>query len=185
MRTEPIKHPAPPPAPKPSTTVPPTAAYPASTPVPRRIDVLRNRAADTRPPSDSSRQLEADGALFEQLIAPLPDGGSDQSDSREGGGSSFSMFTALDGVPTQLIDELALQLPDVGNRPFSATLLMPNLGKVQIQAQKNPGHWAIRLSFSRRDVLERLTRHQTACEEAFSKALDHDVELSLQPAGDA
>ncbi|KAF1032695.1 MAG: hypothetical protein GAK37_00366 [Pseudomonas sp.] len=185
MRTEPVKHLAPPPAPKPANTTRPTATYPAGTPAPKRNDALRNRTADTRLHSDSSPQLEADGVLFEQLIAPLPSEGDNQSDSHSGGGSSFSMFTPIDGVPEQLVDELALQLPAVGNRPFSATLLMPNLGKVQIQAQKNPGHWSIRLSFSRRDVLQRLTRHQQACEEAFSQALDHDVELSLQPAGDA
>lgn len=184
MRTEPIKHLAPPPAPA-KTAVVPATPYPAGNPAPKRSDALRNRQADSRVPSDSSPQLDADGVLFEQLIAPLPGEQDDQSGSQDGGSSHFSMFTPIEGVPTQLVDELALRLPDVGNRPFSATLLMPNLGKVQIQAQKNPGHWAIRLSFSRRDVLERLGRHQPACEEAFSQALGHAVELSLQPAGDA
>lgn len=183
MRTEPIKHLTPPPAPA-KTAIVAATPYPSGNTVPKRNDAPRNRLADSRVQTASSPRLDADGVLFEQLIAPLPNGQDDQSESHEGGGSHFSMFTPIEGVPTQLVDELALRLPDVGNRPFSATLLMPNLGKVQIQAQKKTGHWAIRLSFSRRDVLERLGRHQPACEEAFSLALGHAVELSLQPAGD-
>ncbi|MGY2289768.1 type III secretion system HrpP C-terminal domain-containing protein [Pseudomonas sp. SDO528_S397] len=189
MRTEAPKsipvHPTAPRAPQkaaPAAIQPRPDAPPSNAPLPKRSEAQRTRLADLSPRED--KELEADGLFFEQLLMPVSSGQSDHSGT-SGGGSSFSMFTALDGVPTQLIDELALQLPNHGNRPFSATLLMPNLGKVQIRANKRDSHWAIELGFERRDVLERMTKQHQACEDAFASALDHDVELSLQPAGDA
>lgn len=189
MRTEapkslPASHVAahPPQKPAPAATQPATGGTPSSIPLPRRGELQRTRPTDTRPGADKG--IEADGLFFQQLLIPVS---SDQSDHSGSGGSSrsFSMFDPVEGVPTQLLDELALQLPEHANRPFSATLLMPSLGKVQIRANKRDSHWAIELGFERRDVLERLTQQHQACEEALAKALDHDVELSLQQAGNA
>lgn len=185
--TAPIKPTPPqrPPAPAPvaSPTKPPAAATAA--PLHKGTEAHRNRPAELRSVNDGARSLDADAMLFIQLLAPPPPAQQDDQSGSSQGSSSFSMFAPLDGIPTQLIDELAVQLPQHGNRPFSATLLMPNLGKVQIRAQKRESHWDIALGLDRADVLERLTRHHGACQQAFAQALDHDVELRLQPAGPA
>lgn len=185
MRNEPlnapIHHPParPPQKAAPAAIQPQNEHSPASSPAPRRNEPERHRFADNRMNQgrDSSRHLDADGLYFEQLL--LPSGGGKGDQSGTGSGSHFNMFAPADGVPTQLIDELALQLPAHGNQPFSATLLMPNLGKVQVRANKRDSLWAIELGFERSDVLERLSARHQACEEAFSKALGHDVELSM------
>lgn len=185
MRNEllnaPIKHPAPrpPQKPAPAAIQPQADNPPAANSQPRRNEPERSRFADSRlnQGRDSTRHLDADGLFFEQLLMPSGNGKGDQSGA--GGGGGFNMFAAADGVPTQLIDELALQLPAHGDRPFSATLLMPNLGKVQVRANKRDSRWAIELGFERSDVLERLSARHQACEDAFADALGHDVELSM------
>ena len=167
------------PKPAPATAQPQPAAPALNAPLPK------SRLADSRSTRDTSNVPQADSLFFEQLLtAPPSTGQDDQSDAR-GSTSTYSMFAPLDEVPTQLIEELALQLPSQGNRPFSATLLMPALGKVQIRANKRDSHWAIELGFERRDVLARVARHHQTCEDALAQALGRDVQLSLQTAGDA
>ena len=185
--TAPIKH-TPPQRPAPQAPAAPAAkptAAASSAPSSKGTEVQRNRPVEVRSANDGVRPLDADAMLFMQMLVLPPPAHSDDQGSSGNGSSSFSMFAPLDGIPTQLIDELALQLPQHGNRPFSATLLMPNLGKVQIRAQKRDSHWDIELGLERADVLERLTKHHGACQQAFAQALDHDVELRLQPTGPA
>ena len=161
---------------------PQPAAATANPPLPKRSETTRSRATDSR--SDSPRVPDADSLWFEQLLALPATGQEAQSDAR-GGASNYSLFASFEGVPTQLIDQLALHLPALGRRPFSATLLMPTLGKVQVRAHKRDSFWAIELGFERAEVLQRVTQHHGACESALAQALGHDVELSLYPAGDA
>jgi hypothetical protein len=188
MRNEPLNAPIQHPAPRPPQKPAPAAIQPrtdtpaAANSQPRRNEPERSRLADSRliPGRDSTRHLDADGLFFEQLLLPSGSGKGDQSGA--GGGSHFNMFAPADGVPTQLIDELALQLPAYGSRPFSATLLMPNLGKVQVRANKRDSRWAIELGFERSDVLTRLSARHQACEDAFADALGQDVDLSMGAA---
>lgn len=121
--------------------------------------------------------MTADGAFFSQLLVPSV--GEEPSHSGFGGGSSFSMPLQAEGVPAQLIDELAQQLPALAGQPFNVTLLMPNLGKVHVKANKRDSHWDIELGFARPDVLARLQSRQDACEDALTQALGHEVQLSL------
>ncbi|WP_434698160.1 type III secretion system HrpP C-terminal domain-containing protein [Pseudomonas sp. D1-1] len=185
--TTPIKQSLPqrPAAPTPSAAATRPSAAASSTPPGRAAETQRNRTGDPGSASDGTRQLSADAMLFMQMLVPPPPAYSGDQGNSGNGSSSFSMFAPLDGIPTQLIDELAVQLPQHGNRPFSATLLMPNLGKVQIRAQKRDSHWDIELGLERADVLERLSKHHGACQQAFAQALEHDVELRLRPTGHA
>ncbi|WP_259696285.1 type III secretion system HrpP C-terminal domain-containing protein [Pseudomonas brassicacearum] len=185
MRNELLNAPIKQPAPRPPQKAAPAAIQPQddnrspANAQPRRNEPERIRLADSRlnQGRDTCRHLDADGVFFEQLL--VSSGGSKGDQSGAGGGSGFNMFAPAEGVPTQLIDELALQLPAHGNRPFSATLLMPNLGKVQVRANKRDSRWAIELGFERSDVLERLSARHQACEDAFAQALGQDVELSM------
>lgn len=121
--------------------------------------------------------MAADGLFFSQLLVPPV--GEEPSHSGFSGGSSLSMPLPAEGIPAQLIDELAQQLPAQAGQPFSVTLLMPNLGKVHVKANKRDSHWDIVLGFARPDVLARLQSRQDACEDALTQALGHDVQLSL------
>jgi hypothetical protein len=56
---------------------------------------------------------------------------------------------------------------------------MPNLGKVQVNANKRDNQWTVELAFARRGVLRRVQPHQNACRDALAEALGQDVELSL------
>lgn len=148
---------------------------PASQSTARRGDTDRARAAWQSQAADAP--MAADGLFFSQLLVPPV--GEEPSHSGFGGGSSFSMPLPAEGIPAQLIDELAQQLPVQTEHPFSVTLLMPNLGKVHVKANKRDSHWDIELGFARPDVLERLQSRQDACEYALTQALGHEVQLSL------
>jgi len=179
----PIKHP---PRPQPQVQSRPAQPQPLSTGslaqsdnrglsgAGRRSDAERLRALCNAPAADEP--LSADGLFFSQLlVTPVS-----QEPQQSGySGSGFSMLAPSDGVPTQLIDELAERLPAQPDGPFSVTLLMPTLGKVQVNASKRDNQWTVELGFARRSALKRVQPHQRACEEALARALGHDVELSL------
>jgi hypothetical protein len=114
--------------------------------------------------------------FFSQLLVPLI---SEEKDHSGFAGSSFSSLPPSESVPTQLIDELAQRLPSQPDGPFSITLLMPNIGKVQVNANKRDNQWNVELGFTRRGVLKRLQPHQRACENALAEALGLDVDLSF------
>ncbi|MBD8599785.1 type III secretion system HrpP C-terminal domain-containing protein [Pseudomonas sp. CFBP 8772] len=175
----PVQHP-PRPQPQPRAEPPrtPSTASPSEARQPqpnvRRADAERLRRLCDESASPAS--LSADGMFFSQLLVPPVT--EDQSESGFAG-SSFSTLFPAEGVPTQLIDELAQRLPQQPDGPLSLTLLMPNLGKVQVNANKRDNQWSIELGFARRGVLKRLQPHQRNCESALEQALGCDVDLSL------
>lgn len=174
----PIKNtPHPPPQAQPRPVQPPSAPQADNRPAltsPRRGDAERVRASwSNTGPNDS---LNADAMLFSQLLVPLI---SEEKDHSGFAGSGFSLLPPSENVPTQLIDELAQRLPSQPDGPFSITLLMPNMGKVQVNANKRDNQWNIELGFARRGVLQRLQPHQRACENALAEALGLDVDLSF------
>ncbi|WP_244158120.1 type III secretion system HrpP C-terminal domain-containing protein [Phytopseudomonas flavescens] len=123
-----------------------------------------------------SSTLMADGTVFAQLIQPARP----VSDEGSGlGGGSAAMAAKPDAVGAQLIEELAQRLPLAPPGAFTATLLMPNLGKVQVRAGKREGHWDVELGFTRRETFERLHGQRCACEAALAVALGSPVQLAL------
>lgn len=183
----PVQHPPrpqPQPRAEPPRTPSPSPASPSETRQPqpnmRRADAERLRRLCDESASPAS--LSADGMFFSQLLVPPVT--EDQSESGFAG-SSFSTLFPAEGVPTQLIDELAQRLPQQPDGPLSLTLLMPNLGKVQVNANKRDNQWSIELGFARRGVLKRLQPHQRNCESALEQALGCDVDLSLHEEAQA
>ncbi|MFY1668298.1 type III secretion system HrpP C-terminal domain-containing protein [Pseudomonas sp. Pseu.R1] len=141
---------------------------------PRRGELDRLRTAWHQPsPNDA---LNADGLFFSQLLVPSV---SEEPDHSGFGGSGLNLLPPGDGMPTQLIDELAERLPAQPDGPFNVTLIMPRLGEVQVNANKRDNQWNIELAFARRGVLKRLQPHQRACENALAEALGENVDLSF------
>lgn len=140
----------------------------------RRGESDRLRSAWNQPAAQEA--LNADGLFFSKLLV-LPVG--EKTEQSGYSGSGFSLLPPSDGVPTQLIDELAQRLPDQPDGPLSVTLLMPNLGKIQVNANKRDNQWTVELGFARRGLLKRLQPHQHACESALADALGQDVDLSF------
>ncbi|RAU38190.1 MULTISPECIES: type III secretion system HrpP C-terminal domain-containing protein [unclassified Pseudomonas] len=170
----------------PPRPAPPTPQRPAQAEFPGPSDkrpalsVRRGDLDRLRSFSDESRSGEAvaaDGLFFSQLLVPSVDEAPDHSGF--GGGSLF-LAQASDSVPTQLVDELAQRLPLQPDGPFNVTLLMPHLGRVQVNANKRDNQWNIELAFARRGALKRLQPHQRACEQALTDALGQDVALSFE-----
>ena len=140
----------------------------------RRSEAERPRSTSHQPSQPEA--LKADGLFFSQLLIPAVGAEPDHSGFS---GSGFSLLPVADGVPAQLIDELAQRLPDQPEGPFNVTLLMPALGKVQVNAHKRDNQWSVELGFARKGMLKRLQPHQRACESALAGALGQDVELSF------
>ncbi|MEO4016682.1 type III secretion system HrpP C-terminal domain-containing protein [Pseudomonas rossensis] len=175
MSAPPIKS-APPPQVRPQEVARPN---PNETQRPNHSAVRRSETERTH--SSSSRQatderVNADAQVFAQLLMPQGNNNDGQSNAS---GSGFSLPVRLDNLSAQLVDELAQQLPIQSGGSFRVTLMMPNLGKVYVKANKTESHWAIDLGFARADVLDRLQPRQGACEQALKEALGHDVQLSL------
>lgn len=120
--------------------------------------------------------MSADGLFFSQLLVPVV-GESPEQQSFAGGSLEFS--PKVEAMPTRLIDEVAQRLPQQPTGPLNFTLLMPNLGKVRVNAEKTDNRWSIQLGFSRRDVLKRVNGHSRACRDALAQALGHDVDLDF------
>jgi hypothetical protein len=139
-----------------------------------RGDVQTNRSALNKSWADVP--VNADGMFFSQLLVPPVSEEPDQQ-SFSGGAIAFPMHA--EQVPTQLIDEVVQRLPDQPDGPLSFTLLMPNLGSVQVHASKADNRWSIQLGFARRDVLKRLQGHVGSCRSALSQALGQDVDLDI------
>jgi hypothetical protein len=127
-------------------------------------------------PPTQPETTSADGLFFSQLLIPTV---SEAPDHSGFSGSGLSLVPPADGVPTQLIDELAQRLPSQPDGPFNVTLLMPYLGKVQVNACKRENHWSVDLGFAKKGVLKRLQPHQRACESALAEALGQDVDVSF------
>jgi hypothetical protein len=160
--------------PSPATSEPPVSNNRPLSGNPRRGDLERLRPAWNQPAQQET--LNADGLFFSQLLVPPV---SEEPDHSGFSGSGFNLLPPGDGVPTQLIDELAQRLPNLPDGPFNVTLLMPHLGEVQVNANKHANQWNIELGFARKGLLKRLQPHQRACENALADALGQDVDLSF------
>lgn len=140
----------------------------------RRGDMDRLRPA-WHPPTQPET-TSADGLFFSQLLIPTV---SEEPDHSGFSGSGLSLLPPTDNMPAQLIDALAQRLPLQPDGPFNVTLLMPYLGKVQVNANKRENQWSVELGFAKKGVLKRLQPHQRACEGALAEALGQDVDLSF------
>lgn len=129
--------------------------------------------------SESAVPLLADGQLFAQLIQPVQQ----EADHSGLGGSAATLFPARpEGMAGELIDELTQRLLGQPTGPLNLTLLMPNLGRVQVRASKRDQQWDVDLGFERRELLERLHAQERTCERALSDALGQPVRLSMHDA---
>jgi hypothetical protein len=167
-----------PPAPPRQAPTPPPA-------LPAAADQDRAAAAaprrDTERPRSASMRLEpepiinADGQFFAQLISPVGEGAEQQGF----GGSTIAAPLQSEAAPAELVDELAQCLAKAPQVPFNVTLLMPNLGRVDVSATPHEGHWGVELTFARREVLRRLKPKARECESALASALGQPVALTL------
>ncbi len=124
----------------------------------------------------SSSSIKADGLVFAQLIQPIKQISDDSSGLGTGSGV---LSPKPDAMGTQLVDELVQRLPIAPPGAFTVTLLMPNLGKVQVRAGKREGHWEVELGFARRSTFERLHPQQSTCEAALASAMGSSIRLSM------
>jgi hypothetical protein len=117
----------------------------------------------------------ADGQYFAQLIGLVDEGGGQQG----WGGGAIALAVQNEDVPMDLMDELAQRLSKDPTSALNVTLLMPNLGRIEVRATPQNGRWDIELGFARREVLKRLRPRQHACEAALTEALGQPVALSM------
>lgn len=137
------------------------------------FDLSRLQWADAGSPS------QADGLWFAQLIQPLHGAGGGGEQSGFGGSAAAMLPGQREAILGELLDELTPRLPSQPGGPFNLTLIMPNLGRVQVRAGKRDQHWEVDLGFEREDVLQRLRQQQEQCESALSEALRQPVRLSM------
>ena len=123
-----------------------------------------------------SSAVIADGMAFAQLIQPVQAGSDDGAGL---GGGSAAMLARPDAAAAQLLDELAQRLPIAPPGTFTAILLMPNLGKVQVRAGRREDRWDVELGFTRRETFERLRSQRGACEAALAAAMGSPIQLSM------
>lgn len=163
----------------------PTQAQPAAVGS-KNVATMRRGEPDLRSPMQRmetpSSALMADGMVFAQLIQPA--GPISDDDSGLGGGGA-ALATKPDAAGAQLVDELAQRLPIAPPGTFTATLLMPNLGKVQVRAGKREGHWDVELGLARRETFKRLHSQRGACEAALATAMGSPVRLAMVDEADA
>jgi hypothetical protein len=117
-----------------------------------------------------------DVVFFSHLLIASGDG----ERASHGFGADTTPAIKLDeGLPAPLLDELLQQLPVHAEGPFELSLLLPTLGRVQVNAERSDNRWRIQLGFNRRDRLLRLQQHGDACREALERGLGHPVEVHL------
>lgn len=129
----------------------------------------------------------ADGLFFQQLLAPLGGmGGQGQGGS---GGRSFAgqaegMGAAGFAAWNQLVDDLAMRLPAGSGQSLQATLFMPNLGRIGLNARnRSPKGWDIDLDCAEAHAAEHLRQHHPRCQDDLSRALSQPVNLSVRHRG--
>ncbi|MBA1246289.1 flagellar hook-length control protein FliK (plasmid) [Pseudomonas luteola] len=172
MKTE--ARPSAPPRPLSSPVSAPSKESSAPLLIGRRGENERLRSLS--PEHETEHVLNADGLFFSQLIQPVS---SDAGQQDLGGSAGVALSVQTEEAPAELIDELVQQLTRNSVAPLAVTVLMPNLGKVQVKVTRHNDHWGIELGFSRREILSRLRPHQRACESALTNALGDPVELSM------
>lgn len=170
---------------------PPTRAYGARSNH-QGAAVLEQRcevsARDGHDSAGYDAQWLADGMLFEQWLAPLGSNGSSQG--RDGVGQQAragvdvlgsSQASACD----QLVDEVAMRLHGA-DKALQATLLMPNLGRIAINARHRPPQgWNVDLDCQEERAAEHLRTHRRRCQDDLGRALRDPVGLRISHQGRA
>ena len=123
--------------------------------------------------------INPDGLFFSQLLIPPV---ADEADEHSFSGSTQSLPAMDETITTQLVEELTQHLPSQAEEPLSFNLLLPNLGKIQVNAEKTDNRWRIQLGLSRRDQLQRLQGRSSACRAALEQAMGQAVDLHLYEA---
>jgi hypothetical protein len=146
-----------------------------------------------RPARDSTRvrhgesERMADGLFFQQLLAPL--GGMGGQEQGSSGGSRFAAPTEGTGSAAltgwnQLVDDLAVRLPPGAGQALQATLFMPNLGRIGMNARsRSPRGWDIELDCAEAHAAEHLRQNHARCQGDLSRALSQPVDLTVQHRG--
>lgn len=140
----------------------------------RRIDTERLRTPWNNQTPEAP--LSADGMFFLQLLIPLVDA---QPQDSGFGGSGFAFPAPNDALSTQLVEDLGAQLLGQPDGPIVMTLMMPNLGRIHVNASKRDSQWTIELGFGRRGALKRVQPHHSTCRDALAEALGCDIQLSM------
>ena len=149
-----------------------------------------------RPARDAARarhgesERTADSLFFQQLLMPL--GGIGGMGGQGQGGSGGSAFTAqTEGAGSagftawnQLVDDLAVRLPPGTGQALQATLFMPNLGRIGMNARsRSPRGWDIELDCAEAHAAEHLRQNHSRCQDDLSRALSQPVDLSVRHRG--
>lgn len=134
-------------------------------------------------------ERSADGMFFEQLLSPL-ERDAEQQDC--GPHSQAFMSTPVDGDPaddlplgwSSLLDEVAKRMPLGADQSLQATLFMPTLGRIGINARhRAPKGWDLALDCTEVDTAKRLRQHHSQCQDDLSRALCQPVTLSVRHRG--
>lgn len=132
----------------------------------------------------------ADGLFFQQLLGSL--GGTGGLGDGGQGGSGGSAFAAqTEGASStglaawgQLVDDLAVRLPPGTGQALQATLFMPNLGRIGMNARsRSPRGWDIELDCAEAHAAEHLRNNHSRCQDDLSRALSQPVDLSVRHRG--
>ncbi|WP_407316507.1 type III secretion system HrpP C-terminal domain-containing protein [Pseudomonas sp. nanlin1] len=129
----------------------------------------------------------ADGLFFQQLLAPL----GNSTGQGQGGSHGQSNLSQADGFGAaglagwgQLVDDLAQRLPGGAGQALQATLFMPNLGRIGLNARHRPPQgWDIELNCAQASAAERLTQQHPRCQDDLGRALRQPVNLSVRHGG--
>lgn len=129
----------------------------------------------------------ADGLFFQQLLAP-PGGMGGQGQGGSGGKSFAGQAEGLGAAGfaawNQLVDDLAMRLPAGSGQSLQATLFMPNLGRIGLNARnRSPRGWDIDLECAEAHAAEHLRQHHPRCQDDLSRALSQPVNLSVSHRG--
>lgn len=165
---------------------------PSAVPVGRPAPAPRGDLPNRNPSSPSQRRSDAadrgddkaadanDGLFFEQLLGTDP--GARQGDDDDGDGSTAEPQNLPALSPAgmaRLVDELAQHLPAGGPEDFTATLFMPNLGRIGLKASRSAGRWNINLGFANSSAQQRVQQVHEGCQQALATTLGCPVDLRL------
>ncbi|WLG62472.1 type III secretion system HrpP C-terminal domain-containing protein [Pseudomonas sp. FP1762] len=155
---------------------------------PNELDRPRETSArDSGKTRHGDSERMADGLFFQQLLAPLGGmGGQGQGGSRgqSSAGQADGMGTAGFTAWNQLVDDLTMRLPAGTGQSLQATLFMPNLGRIGLNARnRSPRGWDIDLDCAETHAAEHLRQNHPRCQDDLSRALCQPVNLSVRHRG--
>ncbi len=128
----------------------------------------------------------ADTVFFEYLLHPLAEScNSRHSSSLSQAFLSQSMGPGdlSDWPPTDwtsLLDEVAMHFPAGMGQVVQATLFMPALGRIGLNARNRPPRgWDVDLDCAKADTAQYLRNHHPRCQNDLSRNLGQPVELNV------